>query len=328
MYSHDTKVLHLGNVANTGVNLVAAAQEQGRMWALRNLPATPSLTDLRGWGQRLKDAADYGAGRIQPDLQHIHYGPNGYYGFLKRSPYVLHLHGTDLRQDLHRPLIGQVERLAIKQADAIVVATPDLLEAAQELDPEAIYVPNPLPVHSFVAAQQIVDAPAESERQSPTVFFSARWDDSKGGEDLVDFASALIDEGVEVKGVDWGQYADKAMAAGVKLLPMLSPQAFQSQLAQADAIVGQFSFGALGIADLQALATGQPFIAHVNSDLEPGIPIGDLDIEHALNKTRQLLDNPEEAEAWGKAGQQWVLQNRSPQRAIEDLEAIYRRVLA
>ena len=116
MYSNDTKVLHLGDVASTGTNLVHTARANGRSWALRNLPAAPSLTSLSAWARRGTDALRYLSDGTKPELQHIHYGPNGYYGWLKDAPYVLHLHGTDLRQDLHRPLIGNVERAAVKHA--------------------------------------------------------------------------------------------------------------------------------------------------------------------------------------------------------------------
>lgn len=325
MYNNETKVLHLGDVANTGSNLVASARASGRNWALRDLPAAPSLTSPSAWLRRGKDALRYATDGTRPDLAHIHYGPNGYYGSLKRAPYVLHLHGTDLRQDLHRPLIGHAEHFAVKHAAQLIVATPDLLDAAQELDENALYVPNPLPLemyrHHMSSNITSPDATANS------IFFSARWDDSKGGLELVDLAASLVAEGYDVTGVDWGTYAPEARKAGVKLLPLMEPEEFQRNLANASVIVGQFAFGCLTISDMEAMATARPLVGWVDVDPEGNPPLVSVSVENALDEVRKLIDDPTNAEQIGINGREWVLKNRSPQETIARLEEIYAQVL-
>ena len=324
MYSNETKVLHLGDVASTGTNLVHTARANGRSWALRNLPAAPSLTSLSAWARRGTDALRYLSDGTKPELQHIHYGPNGYYGWLKDAPYVLHLHGTDLRQDLHRPLIGNVERAAVKHAAQLVVATPDLLEAARELDSSAIYVPNPLPPETYRRSMRAQDSPKSSTGQ---VFFSARWDDSKGGESLVDLAGDLVADGIEVVGVDWGTHAESAKAAGVKMLPKMTSGDFETTLKAADVVVGQFSFGSLGMSELQCLALGRPLVGWIDPALEVGVPGPGTPIGDAREHVEDLLNRPDRARSSSLEWRDWVLAERSPQRGLYELEEIYKAIL-
>lgn len=326
MYNQRTKVLHLGDVANTGTNLVTAAHNLGRNWALRELPAAPSLTSPSAWLRRGSDAVRYATDGTQPDLVHIHYGPNGYYGSLKQAPFVLHLHGTDLRQDLHRPLIGNAELFALKRTQQLIVATPDLLEEARALDENAVYVPNPLPYDLYRRTVAAGHAPTEISPAAP-VFFSARWDDSKGGAQLVDLARELVSSGHRVLGVDWGTYASQARSAGVALLPRMTPANFERVLAKSSVVVGQFSMGSLGISELQTLASGRPLVGLIDPDLEPGVPAVSVKIEDAAADVEELLNNPLESANLGGAGRAWVLKERSPGKAIEQLEELYSQIL-
>lgn len=327
MYSQQSKILHLGDVANTGTNLVASARIMGRNWALRDLPAAPSLTSPSAWARRGEDALRYATDGTHPDLVHIHYGPNGYYGKLKRAPYVLHLHGTDLRQDLHRPLIGDAERFALKHATQLIVATPDLLEAAKDLDENAVYLPNPLPLAMY-RRQTASGGRAPVEVLDGTIFFSARWDDSKGGLELVELARELVSAGHQVVGVDWGTYAREAREAGVTLLPRMTPAQFERRLAQSEVVVGQFNYGALGISDLETLAAGRPLVGWVDPELEPGVPAHSVRIEDAAAAVGDLLVNGARSATLGAQGRTWVLEERSPIGAVERLEELYGTILA
>lgn len=317
--SSDSRVLHLGNVANTGTNLVDYARSRGRLWALRDIPAAPSLLSPKAWVSRGKDAVSYSLGHAAPDIAHIHYGPNGYYRHLKRVPSVLHLHGTDLRQDLHRPLIGQMTARAIADADAVVVATPDLLAAAKELRQDAIFIPNPVPIDSLkTPPRQPIDN---------RVVFSARWDDSKGGLALVDAAADLARKGYKVVGVNWGPYAEEAKRAGARLLPLMRPDEFRELMAQAQVVVGQVSFGSLGISDLEALAVGRPLVTRVDEDLEGMVPVSQAEPDTIALEVDKLMRRADEAEELGSSARQWVISNRHPELSMAALESLYGQLL-
>ena len=358
-YSAHTRVLHLGNVAGTGRNLVAAARRKGRNWALRELPAAPSLRDVSAWRARGVDALRYAAGHAAPELAHIHYGPNGYYGALKRAPFVLHLHGTDLRQDLGRPLVGDLERWALRHAAAVVVATPDLLELAQSHRADAIWVPNCLPldltdeveaaawgegesaVAGVGAGGNVGESGEDRLRSGPTpandanspgagtpeVFFASRWDDSKGGTGLVDLAADLVRDGVSVAGIDWGQHATAARRAGVRLAPKLDAASFRAAMSEADLVVGQFRAGALGISDLEAMALGRPLVTWLAPGPESGAPVVNVQAEEAFQSVRTLLGDASARGALGGCARTWVLSERSPSAAVTRLDRVYQQIL-
>ena len=212
----------------------------------------------------------------------------------------------------------------MKHSAQLVVATPDLLEAAQELDSSAIYVPNPLPPETYRRSMRAQESP-----KAPTgrVFFSARWDDSKGGESLVDLAGDLVADGIEVVGVDWGTHAKSAKEAGVKMLPKMTSEDFEGTLKSADVVIGQFSFGSLGMSDLQCLALGRPLVGWIDPALEVGVPGPGTPIANAREHVEDLLNHPEHAQNSAREWRDWVLAERSPQRGLHELEEIYKTIL-
>lgn len=325
MYTTSSRVLHLGNVANTGPNLVRQARSLGRDWAFRELPKSPSTLSPRAWMERGQDALRYSIGTVAPDLAHVHYGPNGYYGDLKKAPFVLHLHGTDLREDLHRPLLGQLERWALKRAAAVIVATPDLLEKAQQTRPDATFVPNPIPASAASDRQPTMRPP---QLLPPgAVFFNARWDDSKGGPRLVDLARDVVRSGAPTYGIDWGTYAGEARQAGVTLLPLATPAEFRRIQREAAVVVGQFGHGMLTISDLEALNAGRALVSRADESLEGKVPIANSTLEAALDSVISLLGDPVAAEELGVEGRAWVRKNRSPEVGVLNVEKVYREVL-
>lgn len=328
LYTDQTRVLHVGNVAHTGFNLVSQARSEGKQWALRTIPAAPSLRSPSAWVARGADALRYSLGVQTPDLAHVHYGPNGYYGFLKSAPMVLHLHGTDLRQDLHRPLLGNLEHGALRHAEAVIVATPDLLEAAQQERSDAVFIPNPVPLALVNASPPPLTPTVASLLPQDYVFFSARWDDSKGGMALVELAEDLVRDGVNVLGVDWGTYSRQATQAGVKMLPLLPVEQFHAVIAKAAVVVGQFTIGALTISELSALALARPVVSWADPLLEGEVPLCSAQIEHAASQIKGLLKDPSEAAQMGELGKQWVYENRHPSAAVGRLEDLYRAILA
>lgn len=325
MYAKNSRILHLGNVANTGPNLVRQARALGRDWAFRELPKSPSMLSPRAWLERGQDALRYSMSTVTPELAHVHYGPNGYYGDLKKAPFVLHLHGTDLREDLHRPLLGQLESVALRRASAVIVATPDLLSKASEIRPDARYVPNPVPPLS--ANPEALRQPREQLLPPGTVFFNARWDDSKGGTELVELAANVARSGAPTFGINWGTHAEAARRAGVELLPLTSPEEFREIQRQASVVVGQFRFGSLGISDLEALNAAKPLVGFVNTSLEGEVPLANSSLDTAWRAVSGLLEDETAASELGLRGQRWVQEHRSPTASVLALEETYRRVL-
>ncbi|WP_240629602.1 glycosyltransferase [Specibacter cremeus] len=271
-------------------------------------------------GRRMCDLVTVRMLRPRPDILHINYGVSGYYGW-GRNHVVLHLHGTDVRQDLNSRVLGPVVRRSIATADAVLYSTPDMADAVHALRPDATWFPAPLPP----AAGTIV-APTQP-RTGRRVFFASRWDDSKGAVELVRAAESLRRDrpGLELLGLDWGIHKDQARAAGVTLLPHMPEDRFRAQLAGADVVVGQIAFGALGLADLEAMAQARPLVARFTLKHEYGsqAPLFNTVDADPATLVERILDDPVEAERIAERGRQWALEHHSAVVLEEKLEAIY-----
>lgn len=309
-YSSKTRVLHLNNVADTGRNLVSYARSTGRAWALRLIPHG-SLASPGQWIARGNDLVDWHMNTIRPDVLDIHYAPNGYYGWGCKEPYVLHVHGSDLRVDLHKPGIGILARQSIERADAVVAATPDLLPRLKEVRKDAVYIPNALPVELL---HRTPVQPVQGR-----VVFNARWDHSKGGLKMVEAARALVKSGVDVHGVDWGILAPAARDAGVILAPRMSKKDYQLFISMGHVVVGQFLVDALSISDLETLALGRPLVArYPGSDA----PVEICEVEEIAERVLELMPVAENPAAEQKR-RQWVLEHHHPEVTTAMLEALY-----
>lgn len=263
----------MGDVAGTSRTFVELARNDGLDWVLRNVPAGRGRPFPRIAVDRAADLLDFLRHRDDLELVHINYGVSGYYGWGMHTPWVLHLHGTDVRQDLDSRWLGPVVRSSIERADRVLVATRDLLPAVTPLRPDAEWFPSPLPIGAFGP----LDATERDSTAPPTVFYCSRWDPAKGADDLIESATALLASHPDwdVVGLDWGRDAARARQTGIRLLPLLSAVELRAQLDRADVVVGQVRLGELGLTDLEAMLRRRPVVAKYTSgggDAEP-LPI-------------------------------------------------------
>lgn len=331
MYSATTKVIHVNEIANVPSTLVAQARLEGKAWSLRQIPAgkghpvkviTSRIQDLFRWQQDRRSA----------DLIHLHYATNGYYGW-GRKPLVLHLHGSDVRRDWAKPGLRQVISASLRRADAVLCATPDLLPWVRSMRPDAVWMPNPLPLEFF--------APAETTSVPGRVVFSSRWDDTKGLDVMVPLAKLLVRSGVEVHGLDWGTHVSQAREMGVILHPLMPLPQFSQFLASADLVVGQLQFAAMSMTDYQTLALGRRLLRAHSAEQAPAATVAITDLEIPEDTGPDLPRNPKAIAQWivaqlaeadtpetSRQRRDWVFEHHHPQSVIRELENIYRRILS
>lgn len=318
VYSSQTKVLHVNKIAGVPETLVAQARKMGLPWALKEIPAgrgkIPTVVKTR-----LEDLVAWPRVYAQADLIHLHYATNGYYGWGSK-PFVLHLHGSDVRRDWKKPVLREVITHSLQRADAVLYATPDLYQHIKSIRPDAQWAPNPVPTSFF---QTQIDTVAEN-----TVVFSSRWDDTKGLELLLPLAATLISRGVRVVGIDWGTHKQQAREAGVELYPLMAPPDFAKFLASGGVVVGQLKFPALSMTDYQTLALNRPLVCAANVEQppaltvtcedEPGLP---RDPDLIATKIMHLLQSSTPADT-----QNWVMERHHPAVAVAFLEKTYREL--
>ncbi len=306
-------MLHVNDVAGVATTLVHNAHSRGRNWHFRALPpARPPFTkaaflraiDFKRW---LKE-------RRTADLLHIHYGPNGYLGWGASAPYILHLHGSDLRLDLHKKGIGALTRSAIERASAVLYSTQDMKEAATHIRPDARWLPNPLPPEVF--------QPLNVQVEKKKIIFATRWDHSKGARHLISGAKTLIANGYDVHGLDWGSEASLAYTTGVQLHPLMSRTDFLKFMASAQIVIGQHSFGVPGLTELQAMAIGRPLAMYA-----PGVPVVQTHAQSLGEEVLIALSQPDLLHERAQQAQQWVLNHHDPSNVVTQLEVFYDEIL-
>lgn len=323
-HSDSTRILHLGDISGTSRSVIEVARAKGLDWVLRDVPAGRGANPAVVVARRLRDLVAVRAQRPRPKVLHINYGVSGYYGWGRKNV-VLHLHGTDVRSDLLSPFLGPVVRHSIKSADVVLFSTPDMGQAVHAIRPDAQWFPAPLP--PAAVTMQTLTAPRTGKR----IFFASRWDDSKGGPELLELAASLqrLHPDLELTGLDWGRYAKDAKERGVRLRPLMSTDDFRRQLAESDIVIGQISVGALGLSDLEAMAQARPVVARFTLDTAYGGPAPLFNTENAtpLALVQQILADPTAAAAVGEQGRKWALEHHGAEKLEVRLETIYGKLL-
>jgi hypothetical protein len=300
------RVLHVNDVAGVASAAVASAQAHGLPWRLWTLPAVRgAAVPVKAW-RRARELARFRAAGRAADVLHVHYGLFGYYAWSVRRPYLLHLHGTDVRGNLNSSALRPLVLAAIRHAGAVAYSTPDLAPEVQALRPDATWLPAPLSP-DVNAAEVGMRPPAAA----PRIAFASRWDPVKGLDRQLPLARDLrrAYPGAEIVGIDWGTGASSAAAAGVTLAPMLPAAEFRAWIASADIVVGQLASGALGVADLEAMALGRPLIARFThaGDYGTDAPLWNTERIDPMAAVADILADPQCASTRCADARAWAL---------------------
>lgn len=217
------RVLHFNDCAFVAATLVAEARAQGRDW--RHLPpelVRPRIQPGRGL-DRLR-YLPYVARRIRAvgasDIVHVHYGTSAQLlrqRGIPRRPYVLSLHGTDIRTQWHDPRFHPQLRRAVDEAAVVLYTNLDTAETALSARADAQHLPQ------AVSARDLPPWSPRGASGRSRIVFAPRWSADKGVTDQLRLARELraaLPE-VELVGLDWGEGARDARAAGVTLVPTM-----------------------------------------------------------------------------------------------------------
>lgn len=338
------RVLHVNDVAGVASAAVAQAARDGLSWRLWLLPPVRGAAAAVKVWRRARDLAAFRPAGRSADVLHVHYGLFGYYAWSVRRPYLLHLHGTDVRGNLRSRTLRPLVLAAIRHAGAVVYSTPDLAEAVAAIRPDAVWLPAPLhpaltdmaadhsAADSLVAGSAAVgDAARDAAQGAPRIVFASRWDPIKGLERQLDLARDIHARypQAELTGIDWGSGARLAEAAGVRLLPLLPPDGFRALLAGADVVIGQLASGALGIADLEAMALGRPLIARFAQTAAYGDApdIWNTDDLAPLSALAAILGDPVIAAERRVAARDWALRHHGAESFVRAVQPRYERIL-
>lgn len=324
----EPRVTHFNDCANVALTLVRAAAAQGHHWNFvppsKVRPPEGFTSSAAGRARQLPYVARHVKMLLTSDVIHIHYATAAAlleHGFLPRRPYLLHLHGTDIRKQWLEPNTREQIQRAIDGAHTVFYSNLDTAENALTARPDARYMPALLRPETLPRW-----APQAQSGGKRKVVFASRWDDSKGLETQLEFAELLVKavpDSTKIVGLDWGPGAASAKALGVELVPKMSHADYLEYLASADLVVGQ-STGLLGVSELEAMGIG-PVVACPGRQLEGPAgtpPVLQGSLLELVEQAREVLVDPVKA-AEQTESRQWVLKNHLADTWIPVLQDLY-----
>jgi glycosyltransferase involved in cell wall biosynthesis len=319
------RVLHINDVAGVASAAVTRARTDGLPWRLWTLPPVRgSALPIKLW-RRARDLVRFRSAGRAAEVLHVHYGLFGYYAWSVRRPYVLHLHGTDVRSNLRSRTLRPMVLAAIRRAGAVVYSTPDLAVEVRALRSDATWLPAPLSP-DVDAAPDHVGLPIHGA-EAPRIVFASRWDPVKGLSLQLDLAQQLrrAHPRAELIGIEWGRGATAAATAGVVLRPLMPATDFRALIAGADVVIGQLAGGALGVADLEAMALGRPLVARFThaEDYGSDAPLWNTERIDPVRAVSEILTDPQAAAVRCADARAWALEHHGAEAFVRAALPLY-----
>ncbi len=258
------------------------------------------------------------------DIVHIHYAYLGILGVLGKFPYILHCHGSDVREitPFTRPLIER----ALEHAARVFYATPDLGEYVRQRRPDAEFLPNPVDADQF--------HPVSPVRESRNVYICCGLTDIKGAPRILEACKRLAAQrpDIRITALAGGEYTEQFRALpNVTLIPHQQRRDLPAVIGRHGVVIGQMLVGAVGMAELEAAACGRPVVtwfrhSKAYSQAPPFVRAVD-GCEIAANVAR-LVDDATLREEVGAASRSWVQRFHRLEDAALRVEAAAEALIA
>lgn len=251
------------------------------------------------------------------DAVHIHYAYLGMLGVLGKFPYLLHCHGSDVREitPFTRPMVDR----ALHGAAKVFYATPDLASFVLARRPDAEFLPNPVDSVTF--------APGAPASESSDVFICCALTDIKGAPRLLKACQRLADErpDIRITAIAGGDYTRRFQELpNIRLIPHQRRQDLPGVIAAHGVVVGQVLLGVVGMAELEAMACARPVVSWYRYDRaypEPPPFVRAVDGVDIAEAVIRLVDDAAERQAIGDEGRAWVQRHHNVDEIAARVEA-------
>ncbi len=330
--SSEPRVLQFNDCAFVARNMVRAAARAGIKWAymppeqvrpMTAAPKNPLLARARFVPYVVRRAVRLRAA----DVVHVHYGTST--RLIKERgmplrPYVLTLHGTDIRKQWKDPVYKDEIQRAIDEAEHVFYANTDNEHDARAARSDAEFLPSLVDVAGL---------PTWAPSGPPPVLFISRWDDDKGVRrqlGLVEQLCRAVKGKADVVGLNWGPGSQAAERIGVTMLEKLPQEEYYARLSRAWVGVGQAS-NYFSTSEFEALCIGLP-VAALGSRLprpDDGTvpPVMEGGVEETVEQIVDALQDPYEISA-RLGGRSWAIPRYDAAEYVPMLDALYKRVAA
>lgn len=316
------RIAEINDIASVASDLAAGLRARGHDVTLirprlvgGGLPwmVKPVVGPVRAveWAQIIRDVHE---GHF--DMVHIHYAYLGMLGVLGKFPYILHCHGSDVREIT--PFTRWMIERALLGAGKVYYATPDLADYVLARRSDAIFLPNPLDSDQF--------RPLAPARDSNSVFVCCSLTDIKGAQRILNACKrlAVLRPDIKITALTQGTYTDAfAALPNVHLLPYQPRSALPEIISQHGVVMGQVLLGVIGMAELEAMACARPVVAWFTYDKsypEPPPLVRSVDGHDLAANVIRLVDDPDERQSTGEAARAWVQRYHNVAAAAEQVE--------
>jgi len=262
-------VVHSNDAAAVAKNLVRIGKNLGRESWL-NVPIAPAVVS-RSKNSFLK-VGSYGysvsaelfarfLASTNGALLHIHGGHLWKFCLRTRLPYVLHIHGSDVRGfnsdgiPISRVSRGTME--AILKAKGVVFSTPELGPIVREIRADATWLPNPITPFPNPPALR------DKRHSFADIFFPHEWMDDKGlqsGLSLIERIRSAAGRKLKIVGLKIGPRQDLALQNGIELVDPVARVKHFDRLLNSKVVLGQGHGALYSLNELEAMSIGANFI--------------------------------------------------------------------
>ncbi len=259
----------------------------------------------------------------QFDAVHIHYAYLGMLGILGKFPFILHCHGSDVREitPFTRPMVLR----ALKSAGHVFYATPDLAPFVTGQRSDAEFLPNPVDSATF--------RPLAPARESRRVLIACALTGIKGAPRILRACQRLAAErpDIEVTAIGGGEYTREfTVLPNVTIIPHQRRSDLPALIARHGVVIGQVLLGVAGMAEFEAMACARPVVSwftYKNAYDEPPPFIRAVDGYDIAGAVIRFVDDADLRQSVGDAGREWVRRHHDVDTAARRVEEAAERLL-
>lgn len=245
------------------------------------------------------------------DLVYFHYATLAASCRWISCPLVLHCHGSDLRENLKNKHRTKTLK-ALQQAALIFYSTPDLRQyVPQEYFNKSYFLPNAVDIDMFTPADKY------HQERAFTLFFISKLDRTKGLDVLLPLLEYVGSIGLvdQVYAFAHGNSSEVPLPSSDKIqyFSRVPRAQVQTMMQRSVIAIGQMELGAIGMSELEAMATGLPVIANFKYshiyDTPPPL-LQAQSYEEACAQLARLFDERERRQL-GSDSREWVIKTHS-----------------
>lgn len=243
------------------------------------------------------------------DIIHVHYTTSALFFLGIKSRLVVHVHGSDVRDQDKSKFRFLINKIVFKYSDLIFYSTPDLKIHLDKYEVTAIFAANPLDIENF------------NETQLPllSIFIHASISQIKGATILIEAIKKIQYDypGVKISYLGFGDTLDDIEKLKLNKMTKVKRENLKSLISSHGLILGQFKVGAIGMSELEALACNRPVVCHFEYDHVYKTPSPFLKAKTAdeiYQHVKSYLENPTSFLIDKEKYRAWVIENHSKEK--------------